>query len=165
MEYIFKTNRTFPFKNNDHKQTTNTTIMTSQFVFSNSYWFRVWAPSASMYDQDPLNPPHTPGPQFAKQTDVVSQDIWRLQTVRFGFRLKSIWNFTGLSNFTTIRSSWHPISRLRDLMRYGVKTVVRSLKRERASYNRTILYEFLLFWNNPQCPFPMLITMEQILGY
>ena len=57
---------------------------------------------------------------------------WSIEAARLGFRLfQSLWNLTGisaavlprcLSNFRAMRSSKHPISRLRDFTRFCGKT-------------------------------------------
>ena len=64
---------------------------------------------------------------------------WSLEAVRFGFKLfQSLWNLAGtsaallprcLSNFIAIRPLQHPISRLRDFMRFGGKTSYRLVYR------------------------------------
>ena len=64
---------------------------------------------------------------------------WSLEAARFGFKLfQSLWNLAGtsaallprcLSNFRAIRPLEHPISRLRDLTRFGGKTSYRLVNR------------------------------------
>ena len=64
---------------------------------------------------------------------------WSLEAARFGFELfQSLWNLAGtsaallprcLSNFRAIRLLQHPISRLRDFMRFGGKTSYRLVNR------------------------------------
>ena len=64
---------------------------------------------------------------------------WSLEAARFGFKLfQSLWNLAGtsaallprcLSNFRAIRPLHHPISRLRDFMRFGGKTPYRLVNR------------------------------------
>ena len=64
---------------------------------------------------------------------------WCLEVARFGFNIfQSLWNLAGtsaallprcLSNFRAIRPLQHPISRLRDFTRFGVKTSYRLVNR------------------------------------
>ena len=68
-----------------------------------------------------------------------SKISWSFETARFGFKLfQSLWNLAGtsaallprcLSNFRVIRPLQHPISRLRDVTRFGGKTSYRLVNR------------------------------------
>ena len=78
-------------------------------------------------------------PLFIKRTGVLSQDLVKSRSARFGFRLfQWFWNLTGSSttvlsrcllNFRAIWLLQYPISRLRDFMRFGTKTSYRLVNR------------------------------------
>ena len=91
---------------------------------------------------------------------------WILEAARFGFKLfQSLWNLAGtsaallprcLTNFRAIRPLQHPISRLRDVTRFGGKTSYRLVNRGPAVHNSSEMPPLLpsyrdvtwALWNN-----------------
>ena len=89
---------------------------------------------------------------------------WSLEATRFGFKLfQSLWNLAGnsaallprcLLNFRGIRPLQHPISRLRDFMRFGGKTSYRLVNRGPGA-GVTVTW-YCSMWSRPYTLFALL---------